>query len=97
MIARGFCTILASDYYYPAPLLAAFRLAADGVVPLETAWSYVSERPAKAAGLGDRGVLAPGRRADMIVVDGGDARRPKAIATISNGRVVHLAEGRRLN
>ena len=31
MVARGFCTILASDYYYPAPLLAAFRLAADGV------------------------------------------------------------------
>jgi len=25
---------MASDYYYPAPLLAAFRLAADGVLPL---------------------------------------------------------------
>ncbi len=41
MIARGFCTILASDYYYPAPLLAAFRLAADGVVPLNEAWAFV--------------------------------------------------------
>ena len=24
MIARGLCSVLASDYYYPAPLLAAF-------------------------------------------------------------------------
>jgi alpha-D-ribose 1-methylphosphonate 5-triphosphate diphosphatase len=97
MIARGFCTILASDYYYPAPLLAAFRLVADGVVPLQAAWAYVAEHPARAAGLSDRGVLATGRRADLVVVDAGDARRPKAVATISNGRIVHLAEATRLH
>lgn len=97
MIARGFCTVLASDYYYPAPLLAAFRLAADGVVPLARAWSYVSERPATAAGLTDRGVIAPGRRADLILVDASDERRPKPLATIAQGRVVHLAETGRLN
>ena len=34
MIAKGLCSVLASDYYYPAQLLAAFRLAADGVLPL---------------------------------------------------------------
>jgi len=34
MIARGLCSILASDYYYPAQILAAFRLAADGVCHL---------------------------------------------------------------
>jgi len=33
MIAMGLCSILASDYYYPAPLLAAFGLR-DGVLPL---------------------------------------------------------------
>ena len=32
MIAKGLCSVLASDYYYPAQLLAAFRLAADGVL-----------------------------------------------------------------
>jgi alpha-D-ribose 1-methylphosphonate 5-triphosphate diphosphatase len=96
MIARGCCTILASDYYYPAPLLAAFRLAADGVVPLAQAWSYVAENPAKAAGLHDRGTLAAGRRADVIVVDASDALRPKLIATVTNGRVVHLAGTHRL-
>jgi alpha-D-ribose 1-methylphosphonate 5-triphosphate diphosphatase len=97
MIARGFCTILASDYYYPAPLLAAFRLAADGVVPLAAAWSYVAERPAKAAGLDDRGRIAAGARADLILIDATDLRRPKLVATIANGRVVHLAEASRLN
>jgi alpha-D-ribose 1-methylphosphonate 5-triphosphate diphosphatase len=97
MIARGFRTILASDYYYPAPLLAAFRLAADGIVPLKTAWSYVSKRPAKAAGLDDRGAIVPGRRADVVIVDASDARRPKAIATFSSGRIVHLSEAGRLH
>lgn len=96
MIARGCCTILASDYYYPAPLLAAFRLVADGVVPLEQAWSYVSARPAQAAGLHDRGALEAGGRADVIVVDASDPLRPKLVATIAKGRVVHLNEAHRL-
>jgi alpha-D-ribose 1-methylphosphonate 5-triphosphate diphosphatase len=37
MIARGLCSVLASDYYYPAPLIAAFRLAEIAVTPLERA------------------------------------------------------------
>jgi len=97
MIGRGFCTILASDYYYPALLLAAFRLAADEVVPLQKAWAFVSEHPARAAGLRDRGVLAAGRRADVIVVDGSDSLRPKAVAAIANGRIVHLLDTARLH
>jgi len=97
MIARGFCTILASDYYYPAPLLAAFRLAADGVVPLNRAWAFVSERPARAAGLADRGMLEAGSRADLIAVDGSDARRPKMVAAMAKGRFVHLADAGRLH
>ena len=43
MIAKGLCSVLASDYYYPAPLLAAFRLAADGVLPLAEAWKLISD------------------------------------------------------
>src|SRR5207245_7417733 len=70
MIAKGLCSVLASDYYYPAPLLAAFRLAADGVLPLNEAWKLVSAAPAQATGLTDRGTLAAGRRADILLVDG---------------------------
>ena len=68
MIAKGLCSVLASDYYYPAQLLAAFRLAADGVLPLPQAWDLISAAPARAAGLADRGILAEGYRADIILV-----------------------------
>ena len=96
MIAKGLCSILASDYYYPAPLLAAFRLAADGVVPLTEAWDLISAAPARAAGLNDRGVLAEGRRADIILVDDEVSLRPRIIAVIAAGRLVHLTDANRL-
>ncbi len=97
MIARGLCTVLASDYYYPALLLAAFRLAQDKVLPLNEAWGFVSEHPARAAGLNDRGTLEAGKRADIVLVDAADPLRPKAVATMSNGRFVHLTDSGRLH
>ncbi|MFH1341810.1 MAG: alpha-D-ribose 1-methylphosphonate 5-triphosphate diphosphatase [Pseudomonadota bacterium] len=96
MIAKGLCSILASDYYYPAPLLAAFRLAADGVLPLARAWHLISAAPATAAGLTDRGVLAAGRRADIILVDDAVPLRPRIVGVIAAGRLVHLADADRL-
>ncbi|WP_050387863.1 alpha-D-ribose 1-methylphosphonate 5-triphosphate diphosphatase [Bradyrhizobium pachyrhizi] len=92
MIAQGLCSVLASDYYYPAQLLAAFRLAADGILPLARAWDLISSAPARAAGLADRGVLAAGRRADIIVVDDKVPLRPRIVAVIAAGRLVHLAD-----
>jgi alpha-D-ribose 1-methylphosphonate 5-triphosphate diphosphatase len=97
MIKRGQCTVLASDYYYPAPLLAAFRLAADEVAPLQQAWAYVAERPARAAGLTDRGTIESGRRADLVIVEAGAGRRPRALATMCQGRFVYLTVPERLS
>ena len=96
MIAKGLCSILASDYYYPAQLLAAFRLAADGVLPLARAWDLISAAPARAAGLADRGELAEGRRADIILVDDANPLRPRLIGVIAAGRLVHLNDADRL-
>jgi alpha-D-ribose 1-methylphosphonate 5-triphosphate diphosphatase len=96
MIAKGLCSILASDYYYPAPLLAAFRLADDGVLPLADAWNLISAAPAAAAGLADRGVLAEGRRADIILVDDELPLRPRIVAVIAAGRLVHLTDASRV-
>ena len=96
MIAKGLCSVLASDYYYPAPLLAAFRLAADGVLPLAEAWHLISAAPARAAGLTDRGMLAAGQRADIILVDDKVPLRPRIVAVIAAGRLVHLTEANRL-
>lgn len=92
MIAQGLCSVLASDYYYPAQLLAAFRLAGDGILPLTKAWDLISSAPARAAGLADRGVLAVGRRADVIIVDDKVPLRPRIVAVIAAGRLVHLAD-----
>jgi alpha-D-ribose 1-methylphosphonate 5-triphosphate diphosphatase len=96
MVARGLCSVLASDYYYPAPFAAAFRLVADGVAPIEKAWPLVSETPARAGGLDDRGVIAVGRRADLVVIDATDLANPRLEAVIAGGRVVHLRDVGRL-
>ena len=86
-VAQGLCDILASDYYYPALLEAPFVLAREGILPLAEAWKLVAENPAKAAGLHDRGRLAPGLRADMVLVDDGGPS-PKAVAVLAGGRIV---------
>lgn len=96
MIEKGLCSVLASDYYYPAPLLAAFRLAADKVLPLGKAWDLVSAAPAKAAGLDDRSALRKGQRADILLVDDAVPMRPRIVAVIANGRLVHLIDTTRL-
>lgn len=96
MIEKGLCSILASDYYYPAPLLAAFRLAADGVLPLAQAWRLVSSAPATATGLVDRGELSAGHRADIILVDDEVPLRPRIVAVIAGGRLAHLTDASRL-
>ncbi|MCS3731132.1 alpha-D-ribose 1-methylphosphonate 5-triphosphate diphosphatase [Bradyrhizobium betae] len=96
MIAKGLCSVLASDYYYPAQLLAAFRLAADGVLPLPKAWDLVSAGPARATGFADRGVIAEGCRADILLVDDTVPLRPRLVAVIAGGKLVHLTDATRL-
>jgi alpha-D-ribose 1-methylphosphonate 5-triphosphate diphosphatase len=96
MIEKGLCSVLASDYYYPAPLLAAFRLAHDKVLPLGKAWDLISAAPAEAAGLADRGKLGNGRRADILLVDDAAPQRPRIVAVIAAGRLVHLADADRI-
>lgn len=94
MVGQGLCTILASDYYYPALLLAPFVLAKNGTADFADAWKLVSQAPAEAFGLDDRGVIAPGKRADLIIVAEGP--QPRVVATIAGGRLVHLADQRLL-
>jgi len=92
MIGRGLCSVLASDYYYPAPLLAAFALARRGTLPFGQAWALVSQTPANAVKLNDRGQIAPGQRADLIIVDpSAVGQQACVVAAIVAGRLVHLA------
>jgi alpha-D-ribose 1-methylphosphonate 5-triphosphate diphosphatase len=87
LVAAGLVDALASDYHYPAPARAAFRLERDGM-ELARAWALVSEGPARLLGLRDRGRLEPGCRADMVVVEE-DSRR--IVATIAGGAMSYMA------
>jgi alpha-D-ribose 1-methylphosphonate 5-triphosphate diphosphatase len=69
LAASGLLDILSSDYY-PASLLdAAFRIADsdDNAFTLAQAVRLVSKHPAQALGLNDRGVIAEGKRADLVL------------------------------
>ena len=91
MAAAGLCRVLTSDYYYPALLQAPFMLAARGALGFAEAWALVSANPARAAGLTGRGSLAPGCRADVVLVAPGPA--PHVVATLAGGSLVFLAAG----
>lgn len=88
-IADGLCTVLASDYYYPAPLLAPFVLEQRGEMTLNSAWDLVSKHPAEVAGLSDRGALRSGLRADVVVIDPQLTGQPRVVATFVEGRCVY--------
>jgi alpha-D-ribose 1-methylphosphonate 5-triphosphate diphosphatase len=86
VIRQGKCAILASDYYYPAQMRAALDIVGRGILALEPAWDLVSSAPAAAAGLADRGRIAEGMRADLVVLDQQQAR---PVATICGGRAAY--------
>ncbi|HCB2602381.1 alpha-D-ribose 1-methylphosphonate 5-triphosphate diphosphatase [Citrobacter sp. CK194] len=65
----GLLDILSSDYY-PASLLdAAFRVADDeaNTFTLPQAMRLVTRNPARTLNLDDRGIIAEGRRADLVL------------------------------
>lgn len=69
LAAEGLLDILSSDYYPAALLDAAFRLAADerNAMQLPQAVALVTHNPARALGLEDRGDIAEGYRADLVL------------------------------
>ncbi len=84
----GICSVLSSDYFYPAMLRAALILAGRGVLDLPHAWALISANPAAATGLSDRGAIAEGLRADVVVVD---PTIPRVVATVAGGRIAYLS------
>ncbi len=88
IIAAGFCDALASDYHYPSPARAALRLVELGILDMPAAWDLVSAGPARLLGLTDRGQLAPGKRADLIVMD---PRTHRIVATLAAGQVAWMS------
>jgi len=69
LVAEGLVDILVADYHAPSLLRGAFLIAEHGIMPLPAALAMVTATPACAVGLHDRGTLAAGQRADVIVTD----------------------------
>lgn len=87
MVMMGYVDALASDYHYPSLKRAAFFLVDAGICDLAGAWRLISAGPAGMLGLCDRGTLAPGHRADLVVLEAGSRR---VAATIAGGRISAL-------
>lgn len=79
LAGAGLLDILSSDYVPAALLTGALRLARrTGDLP--AAIAMVTDTPARAAGLTDRGRLAPGMRADLVRLrEARDISRPVSV------------------
>ncbi|MCT4611193.1 MAG: alpha-D-ribose 1-methylphosphonate 5-triphosphate diphosphatase [Pelagimonas sp.] len=88
LIAEDLCDAMASDYHYPSPARAAWRVVEKGLCDETRAWKMLSEGPAAMLGLTDRGRLEPGLRADLVVMEP-ETRR--IVATISGGKVAWMS------
>ena len=88
LIAMGYCDALASDYHYPSARRAALMLWQNGMMDLTAAWGLVSAGPAAVLGLGDRGVLEVGKRADIVVLERESLR---VAATLVQGQVSYMS------
>lgn len=73
LVEAGLLDILSSDYIPFSLIQAAFQLGLGGGMELPAAIRLVTDAPARAVGLNDRGQIAIGKRADLVrvkLVDG---------------------------
>lgn len=93
-IAAGVVDLLAADYHPGALLQAAYLIAQQGLLPLHEAINLITSNVADAVKLADRGVIAPGKRADIaLLAESHKARgegRPRVRATFRNGRAIFM-------
>jgi alpha-D-ribose 1-methylphosphonate 5-triphosphate diphosphatase len=87
-IAEGLVDILATDYYPASMLQATFALAARGILPLHQAVKLVSEHVADALRLHDRGQIAVGKVADLVLLDQ-KGKIPRVHGTLRHGHPVY--------
>lgn len=89
MVEADLCDALASDYFYPAMLAAVAKLDAEKRADRLTIWSLISNGPARAMGLKDRGEIKVGKRADLVLVDWPEGDFPAVQGTWVAGRCAY--------
>lgn len=83
----GLLTVIAADYHPAAFVPGIFKLADVAQGGLPAAVAMATGNAARSAGLTDRGEIAVGQRADLVVVEKGDVHRIRA--TFRAGRFVY--------
>ena len=83
----GLLDILASDYHPSAILPAVLELAKADPQGLAGAARLATLNPARALSLSDRGEIAQGKRADLVIADDGGVGHVRA--TLRNGRIIY--------
>lgn len=92
LFKRGLADVICADYHAPSVLMAAVRLAREGILDLPAAVRTISQRPAEALGLRDRGAIVPGLRADLAMVRLDRDDVPHVEAVFTRGRNVLRCE-----
>ncbi len=87
LVKEGVCDYLCSDYHPASLLMSPYRLKEDVNLELEDGFAMISSTPARLAGLGDRGVIAEGKKADIVIID--ESHFPKVVLTFKDGEVVY--------
>ncbi len=87
-LQAGLVDILATDYYPAAMLHVPFKLARDGVMPLHEGIKLVSSNAADAMQLAERGRIAVGQSADIVLLHETDAF-PRVRGTLRQGVPIH--------
>jgi alpha-D-ribose 1-methylphosphonate 5-triphosphate diphosphatase len=83
--SAGLLTVIAADYHPAAFVPGIFKIADQTNLP--TAVAMATRNAARSAGLLDRGEIAVGQRADLVVVEAGEVHRIRA--TFRGGRFVY--------
>lgn len=91
LVEKGGCDFLCSDYHPSSMLQAVYALHLEMGVDLAAAFGYVSTTPAGIAGLDDRGAIAAGRLADLVVIE--DQRVAKVVMTVKSGKLIYSGSG----
>ncbi len=86
-IRAGVVDVLAADYYPAALLQSAYKIARENILPLEQAVSLITKNAAQSANLLDRGRLASGLRADLVLIE--ETEHPRVRATFRQGHAVY--------
>jgi len=84
LVREGLVDALASDYLPTGLLGAVATLVRERTVDLPAALALVTSGPARVADLTDRGRIAPGLRADLVLIDWSGAW-PHVAATLRSG------------